>query len=421
MAMFYQEEADVLVAGGGTAGVVAAIQAARAGASVALVEMGQQLGGTMTTGGVSAPAYFWSRHKQIIAGIGWELVKASVDLDDGVLPDFATPNPRRPSYHVRVSPYVYALLAEEACVKAGVTVHYGEFPVEALSEGNRWRVRTMGKNVERVIVAREMIDCTGDADMAGLLGLERECDATRQPGTLEFSLAGYDAAALDEQAIQARFEAAMASGELRPGDFCYADKPFVAFLKGGGFNQQHVFGADSSTAATQTQANLDGRASLLRLLRFVRGLPGCEKAFIAKMFGLTMARETYRIVGETRITYEDYMSGRRFDDAVCYTLYFIDIHNEKGTHHEFLDDDVIPTIPMGALIPKGSQRILVAGRCLSCDRKAFSALRVEASCMAMGQAAGAAAALGAQRHMPSRDVPIEDVRALLREHGAIVP
>jgi hypothetical protein len=81
----------------------------------------------------------------------------------------------------------------------------------------------------------------------------------------------------------------------------------------------------------------------------------------------------------------------------------------------------VPTIPLGALVPRGSERLLVAGRSVSSDRLANSALRVEASCMAMGQAAGAAAALGAQLGVPSRHVPLEDIRALLREHGAIVP
>jgi flavin-dependent dehydrogenase len=113
-------DCDVLVVGGGTAGAVAAIQAARAGARTVLIEMTGQLGGTMTSGGVSAPAYFWSRHQPIVAGIGWELVTRCDALSGARIPDFRVPNPRRPSYHVWVSPYVWALVAEEAATDAGV-------------------------------------------------------------------------------------------------------------------------------------------------------------------------------------------------------------------------------------------------------------------------------------------------------------
>ena len=110
------EQVDVLVIGGGTAGTIAAIQASRAGVHTAVVEMQGQLGGTMTTGGVSAPAYFWGRDRQIVAGIGWELVCKTKALDGSAFPDFDVPNPNRPSYHVGINPAIYALVAEEACL-----------------------------------------------------------------------------------------------------------------------------------------------------------------------------------------------------------------------------------------------------------------------------------------------------------------
>ena len=211
-------------------------------------------------------------------------------------------------------------------------------------------------------------------------------------------------------------------GRLQPGDFWLAeDRPFIDFLRNGGTNAQHIFGADSSTSATQTQANIAGRQAVLRLLRFIRSLPGCEQVELLTMQTAAAVRETYRIAGEATITYEDYMGGRLFEDALCYSLYFIDVHTERGVEHEIVPEGRFPTVPFGALIPRGSQRLLVAGRSVSSDRLANSALRVEASCMAMGQVAGAAAALGALRGIPSRAVPIEDIRSLLREHGAIVP
>jgi len=104
-----------------------------------------------------------------------------------------------------------------------------------------------------------------------------------------------------------------------------------------------------------------------------------------------------------------------------HTFYFIDVHTESGAEAEFLAPGVVPTLPLGAMIPKGSAGILAAGRSISADRKAHSALRVQASCMAMGQACGAAAALAAQRGTASREVPVADVRALLAENNAILP
>jgi hypothetical protein len=381
-----------------------------------------QLGGTMTTGGVSAPAYFRVGERQIVGGIGWELVLKVKALDGTPLPDFGSPNPRRPSYHVSINPRLYALLAEEACLDAGVTLHYHEIVTGIRDLGDAWQVETVGKGLRRTIAAREVIDCTGDADLVGMLGLPRLRGDVRQPGTLIFRLGGYDARALDMEVVQEHYEAAMADGRLQPGDFWRGeDQPFIHFLRNGGANAQHIFGGDSSTAATQTATNIEGRRALLRLLRFVRSLPGCENAQLEHLCTVATARETYRILGEKTVTYEDYMAGCVYEDAVCYSLYYVDVHTEHGVEHEFLEPGRVPTVPLGALVPRGSQRLLVAGRCVSSDRLANSALRVEASCMAMGQAAGAAAALGTQRGIPSREAPLPEIRALLRRHGAVVP
>jgi glycine/D-amino acid oxidase-like deaminating enzyme len=327
----YYNQVDVLIVGGGTAGAIAAIQAGRADAVTAVVEMHGQLGGTMTTGGVSAPAYFWSPERQIIAGIGWELVLKTKALDGSSLPDFAQPNPRRPSYHVRVNPRLYALLAEEACLDAGVTLYYHEIVTGIRDLGDAWTVDTVGKGLRRTITAREVVDCTGDADIVGMLGLPRLRGDVRQPGTLLFRFGGYDVKTLDMEIVQEHYKAAMADGRLQAGDFWRGeDQPFIHFLRSGGANAQHIFGADSSTAATQSAANVKGRQATLRLLRFLRTLPGCEDVQLEHMCTLATARETYRIVGEKTVTYDDYIAGRVFEDAVCYSLYFVDVHTEGG-------------------------------------------------------------------------------------------
>ena len=133
-------------------------------------------------------------------------------------------------------------------------------------------------------------------------------------------------------------------------------------------------------------------------------------------------RETYRVVGEYRITEDDYRSGRVFSDSLCYAFYPVDMHDKSsGVHPSHLAEGIVPTVPLRALVPRGGQDILVAGRCVSSDRGANSGLRVEAACMAMGQVAGAAAALAAKRNASPLDLPIDELRESLASSGAIVP
>ena len=415
-----QSQSDILVVGGGTAGAVAAIQAARAGARTLVIEMKGQLGGTMTAGGVDFPGLFHAWGRQVISGVGWELVCTAVELAGGTLPDFAVPYGQDHSrHHVRVNGPLYAAVAEQACLDAGVELCYYELPttIEAVSEG--WRVQSVGKGLQRTVTCKQLIDCTGGADIVGMRGYPRLREGTVQPGTYRFRLGGYDVEALDEALIEQHYEQALREGRLKRGD-CKQIR-FIHFLLKHGENAQYVFDADSSTSTTQTAANITGRQSFLRLLRFVRSLPGCENVKIAKMAQETGVRETYRIAGEVQVTHEDYVSGRVFDDAVCYSFYPIDVHTTEGVKPRHLPEGIVPTVPLRALVPRGSRNLLVAGRSISSDRLANSALRVQATCMAMGQVAGAAAALAARTSTTPLDVPLAELKALLSAHGAVVP
>ncbi len=374
------QTADVVVVGGGTAGTIAAIQAARAGAKTVLIERGTQLGGTTTTGGVSFPGLFDAWGKQIIAGIGWELVKQAVALDHGTLPDFSKVPRAHWQNQVQVNQFVYALLAEEACVKAGVSIAYYESPMAVAKTAGGWTIQSVGPGTNRHVKCRQIVDCTGGASVVGLIGLTRLREKETQPGSLLFKIGG--TAPIGRRQLQ----------------------------------RLYVHGADSSTSATLTKANMDGRKSLLKKLRAAK-----KKARLVHMQPETAHRESYRIQGETLITVDDYTSGRVFKDAISYAFYPVDLHTRSGVRPKPLARGKVPTVPLSALIPKGGDNIIVAGRCVSSDRLANSGLRVQASCMAMGQAAGAAAALAAQRKTTPLKVPLKDIRTLLTKHGAIVP
>jgi hypothetical protein len=378
-------DADVLVVGGGTAGTIAAIQSARLHAKTVLVEQGSQLGGTMTTGGVNFPGLFCAWGRQIIAGIGWDLVKATVELQGGTLPDFSKSVwpalEKHPQFQVRLSGGLYAAIAEEACVKAGVELRYYEFPLLIRRVPDGWLLEVVGKGTRTEVHCRQLIDCTGNASVAGLAGLARQREAETQPGSI-----------------------------------CFALDPM-----GQAKNQLYVFGADSSTSETHTAANIAGRRAVLEYFRALKGRSETRDVKLVDLRPETAVRETYRIVGEMTVTREDFESGRKYADAVAFAYYPIDLHTRDGVRPRHLKEGTVPTIPLSALVPKASSNLLVAGRCISSDRLANSALRVQASCMAMGQAAGAAAALAARSGITPLAVPLEDLRAVLREHGAIVP
>jgi choline dehydrogenase-like flavoprotein len=375
-----ENKVDVLVVGGGTAGVVAAIQAGRAGAKTMIVERGTQLGGTMTTGGVAFPGLFDAWGKQIIAGIGWELVKESVELDDGTLPDFSNPPQRHWQNQVSVNQYLYPLLAEEKCALAGVELAYYEFPEAITEAADGWQVDCIGFGTKRRVRCKQIIDCTGGAEAVGLLNLPRLREEETQPASILFRL----------------------GKPYQPG-------------RETTINRIYVHGGDSTNSRTVTAANLKGRSDLLKKVRDAKG-----KGRLLHLQPETSFRESYRILGETLITVDDYTSGRVFDDAICNAFYPVDLHTKTGVRPQKLKKGIVPTVPISALVPKGSRNILVAGRCVSSDRLANSGLRVMASCMAMGQAAGAAAALAVEKETTPLSVPLAELRALLKRHDAIL-
>ena len=414
-------DVDVLVVGGGSAGHVAAIQAGRLGAKTVLLERNYQLGGTTTTGGVCFPGLFHAWGKQVISGIGWELVAKSVEIDGRKLQDFTRNHRSHVPYHVDLNGQLYSLLAEEACLDAGVSLAYYQFPEKVTQAPDGWLVDVRGQGVNYQLRCKQIIDCSGNATVVGMLGFERLRGDVRQPGTQVVVYKGLNRDVIDKNAklIQQMYNEAVKEGRLQKGD-TWSGKAMQPIRSKRG-NVNHIFGADSTDAGTQTQTNLAGRKSVLRMLKFLKTIPGGENASIDRMMNETATRETFRIKGEITITVRDYQKGRKFEDALCYSFYPIDLHTKDGVVPKHLKRGVVPTIPRGALIPKGSRNLMVAGRCLSSDRYANSAARVQASCMGMGQAAACTAVLAAKSSVTPQEVPLTKSHSLLRDHGAIVP
>jgi len=417
---------DVLVVGGGPAGLVAAVQAGRMGARALLVEKNGMLGGTTTVAGVNFPGLFHAWGKQVIAGIGWEIVEKSIRESGLKLQDFTIPfeDGCHPQHHVFINGAIYAMLCDEAVVASGCELLLHAMPAAVKRSGTNWQVSLATKSGLQTVTATVLVDCTGDANLAALAGAKQVVPDTLQPATLSCRASGYDLAALDMEALNKAFRAAIAEGRLQAEDACWnIQAPTLRWVQKAGRNASHTTCFDAQSSEGKTQLELDARKSLLRVYRFLRGLPGLQNLQIDWLCVECGMRESVTIVGEKTITHADYVGGRQWEDAVCYSYYPIDLHQseQSGLDLRYLAQGVVPTIPLGALLPAGVEGLLVAGRCVSSDRLANSALRTQPSCMAMGQAAGAAAVLAARSGLSLRQVPLKQIHDALRQQGAIVP
>lgn len=406
----------------------AAMQSAAAGARTLLVERGSMLGGTTNTAGVNFPGIFHAWGRQVIRGYGWKLVEHCVAESGGELPAFFDPPvPSRHWMHqVRVDRALYTMLCDEHVSRTGAEILFHTMPAKLEARETGWRVTVCGKTGLFELDATCLVDCTGDANLVTMAaGDLLDAGGEKQPGTYVCRASGYDPDTLDLEQIDAAFQEALARGEVLPHDAGWDVNTPVAsrWLRNLGENANHIPGIDARDSEGRTRMEIEGRKAILRMYRFLRRQPGLENLrfeFLAPECGV---RETARIAGDVTITAEDYQSGRVWPDALSHSFYPIDLHTAGGSglNKIGLAPGTVPTVPRGALLPKRLKRIAVGGRCVSSDRAANSALRVQASAMAMGQASGAMAALAAQTGVDMRDLPIEDIRALLRTHDAIVP
>ena len=407
---------DVLVIGAGTAGCFAAVSAARMGQKVLLVEKSGMPGGTMTVGQVNFPGLFFAWGRQIIGGPCWEAVTRVCARGGGTLPKIVY----HPQHHweeqIRLNIFDLTVVLEEMCRESGVELLYHTVLSKICETADGVIAELSCLEGTVTVQAQTAIDCTGDASAIRLAGFPVEKSAVPQPATLIHDLGGYGD--FDEKAFRDFYHQACREGKLSLIDSAGDD--FCRQVKGHRISL-HVEAPDAENCAGRTALEITARARLAQIVDTLKTFEPLKNLTVTNCAAACGVRETVRIVGKTTVTAENYVAGRHYEDGVCYAFYPIDRHVPEGIRQVFLDEGVVPEIPLGALIPQKSRHLLAAGRCVSSDADANSALRVQAPCMAMGQAAGVTAALASRFSCAADQVPWKEITRQLQAIGAIVP
>lgn len=437
---------DVVVIGGGPSGLVAAISAARVGAKTILIERYGFLGGMST----SALVYPWftfhdMQGNQVIGGIAQEIVSRLQDMG-------ASPGHLRDTvgFVWSVTPYekeAYKLLALEMLKEAGVDLllHSLVHRVE-LNKGDITSVETVGKYGSETIKGNLFIDATGDADLATLVGAPilkgRLSDGKVQAVTMVFRLGGVAVEEIKQYIIanpnEFHHQSLIKELENLPltavsGFFEHWKKApnsiprdRLLFFIGpradeAGVNTTRVIDIDPVNPLDITRAEIEGRNQVAQLTKFMKDeIPGFHDSYLIEIAPQIGVRESRRILGEFILTEEDVLAGRKFDDVVARSGAPIDIHVPGGKGLQLADVHKAYDIPYRVLLPQNVNNLLVTGRAVSCSHEAFASLRVTAPAMALGQAAGTAAAICAIEGNNLHKINIEKLQTILRDNGAIL-
>lgn len=386
---------DVLVCGGGCAGTAAALAAARAGAKVLLVEKAPFAGGIITSVGLP---YFdgiahISTNRVVVRGIALELLSKS-----GV----CAPDARTVSRHNPTIPntFEFKLLLDRLFQQqsANLSVLYNSFVCDVRTSGSRIDTVTLANKDGLVTVKpKTVIDCTGDADVAAWAGAPFEQNAEVQPLTLHFRIGNVQ----NVPGLSAQCRTALASAQKR-GELPFYYGPGVMFLFGK--NEIYVHGvrvpADPTNAADLSRAEMQGRADAHAMFRaWKQDVPAFADSYFQEAYPWIGVRESRRIIGQHVLSEDDLMKSRRFDDAIATGCWYLDLHPNKtviGSANDFDPKKVQPEpydIPYRSLVPQKVENLLVAGRCHSATRGAHASSRVTVTAMALGEAAGCAAAM----------------------------
>ncbi|PIQ83456.1 MAG: FAD-dependent oxidoreductase [Candidatus Omnitrophica bacterium CG11_big_fil_rev_8_21_14_0_20_63_9] len=443
-------ETDVLVVGGGPAGLGAATGAAGGGADVILVERYGFLGGNATAalvmplmsfhtqrprpekeGSVDLLRTDHGRGEPVIAGVVSALIERLVKAGGAIPPSMKT------GYTVPFDPEVFKAVTLDLLDDAGVHFLLHAFASGVLKEGSRVDgVIFETKSGPIVIRARVVVDCTGDGDIASYAGapfeVGRHDDRLVQPMTLMFRMAEFERAAF-EGYVKAHpdqwrgvhglwdlIKQAAAAGELElpREDLLFFATPHDREVSVNSTRVTRVLGTD---VWDLSHAEWQSRRQMRQIVAFFRRyVPGFKDAYCVQSGVNVGVRETRRVLGDYQLTADDILTARKFPDVIARSAYPIDIHNPEGTgtYLKHLPPGESYDIPMRCLLPREVDGLLVAGRCISGTHEAHSSYRVMPVSMAIGQAAGVCAAIAAEGDTLPRRVPVEAIQKELLRQGA---
>jgi len=432
---------DVIVAGGGPAGCTAAASAAREGAKTLLLEATCSLGGMGTSGLVPAWCPFSDKEKIIYRGMAERILNASKAASPHVQPDALDWVPLDPESLKRIY--------DDLLTEYGVTVLFGttlcdvdasDGVVNALIVGNKSGLTAYS--------AKIYVDATGDADLTVWAGGGYEFleDGEPMPSTHCFILANVDMYAY---LYGPRY--GMAQGGMHPNNpdsFAHLlaedsrfpdihDTHLCNNIIGPGtvgFNAGHLYGVNATDPADVSRSMMLGRkiAAQYRDALAAYFPQAFGDAYLVATAPVMGIRESRRIVGDYKLTVEDYLTKASFPDEICRNSYYLDIHYNKEELSQKARGQIDDAkrcarygpgeshgIPYRCLLPKGIRNVIVAGRSVSCDKRIQGSVRVMPVCLTMGEAAGMAAAFAAGTETPDvHAVDVQRLRSRLREEGA---
>ncbi len=448
-----ESECDVAVIGAGPAGVCAAIAASRGGAKVTLVEAGGCAGGMATQGlvGPFMTSYDAKGERMIIKGLFEEIVCRMVDRGYAIHPRDVRQGTAFTSWikigHDHVTPFEpegLKIILDEMLEEANVTVLYHTSFLTPIIEENRIvGVYLSSKAGIEGLYSRVTIDATGDGDVAARSGVPYEKGneelGTTQPATMFYHISNVDTDALEadinanlanfyrKDGVNYRSLHWRVSEARKAGDWTL-DRVSIGLFrmpKKDEFcvNTSRIMGVDATDNKSLTSAEIEGRRQAEHITKFFeKYVPGCKNIKVKASGSYVGIRESRHIKGDCKITAEDLISAKVPFDSVLIAANSVDVHGRFGSK----SNEYIPIngdyygIPYRALIAYGIEGLLLAGRCVSADSTAAGAIRVMPPCMAMGEAAGSAAAIAVGHGITPREVDTEELRDTLRRVGVVL-